>query len=336
MRREKESSLTPMSVLRVLLMVFFGIAILFAWFSLSFSTTSASYSQSFENLMTALPILIALMLWFCAFLRKERTIRFLVSYCLFFVVLIGLLAVLGSSDLPFGAFCRNFMAGISVGLILFWCFNRLPGLMIGVVICSIGGLILFIICLSVLIGNGSGIQGIMTNPLTYIFLGCFIASCAYFPRNLEIRRYLFPFSGRVSDPSDSFSNDGFTLIEILIAVAVLGILSYGMVHSWSYCIRCQKELALRVQMGEILDSQMHFIMAADTVFAPSNKSYELPIPLTEFKLHVPVSGKYYVMKTEDSNLLKITILLEHDAGVGSEFNRCYRLVGFRHCKEDSQ
>nr|HQH70892.1 type II secretion system protein [bacterium] len=155
----------------------------------------------------------------------------------------------------------------------------------------------------------------------------FILALAYFPRGVEWKRYFFPTW------KPAFFNDrkdeerGVTLIEVLIGVAVLGIMTGSLVHVWSTALRTQKEVELRAHVVEILNSQMDVLMAKDDLSAPSGNPQPLPIGMAEFVTPFRLNGHYLVEKAGEEGLVKITVRLEQD--MDAPVPRHFRLVAYR-------
>jgi prepilin-type N-terminal cleavage/methylation domain-containing protein len=168
-------------------------------------------------------------------------------------------------------------------------------------------------------------------PFLFAFImlsvGGMLMACAYLPRGIEWKRYLFPYRNNSVFSIRKKEDGGFTLIEVLISVAILGILSGGVFHSWASIVRSHKQLQIRSHALEIINSEMNALMAADTALVQSEKPNALPINLQDFVSPYTFTGDYIINKTDDAGIVKITVKLSHIIENRSERN--FRLVGYR-------
>jgi prepilin-type N-terminal cleavage/methylation domain-containing protein len=188
--------------------------------------------------------------------------------------------------------------------------------------------ILLVVPLSILLAVPSNTTGASGSPVSAGVLILFFVLCialVLFPRRLQLSRYVFPYRTPRRDFVVRNLKKGFTLIEILIAIALINILSAGLLRMWGYNIQVQKEMSSRIQFAQILNSEMHAICASpliDSTTAPQ----PLPIALTEFQAPENLSGEYYI-EGVDEGLVRITVTLQHE--LSSQSNRHYRLVSYK-------
>src|SRR5690606_32233432 len=98
--------------------------------------------------------------------------------------------------------------------------------------------------LSILLAVPSNTTGASGSPVSAGVLILFFVLCialVLFPRRLQLSRYVFPYRTPRRDFVVRNLKKGFTLIEILIAIALINILSAGLLRMWGYNIQVQKE-----------------------------------------------------------------------------------------------
>jgi len=289
------------------------------------------YYRHIRRIEDLIPLAILLILfylfWGVAAIFRYRGADAVVIPFLFTVIIIfGFLAIWNPElGLQGGAAFAKF-------LILFIILYRLPFLLFLLLSAMIvAGFIwvVFPLLLSLManqfISKGPGIPPL--GSILIISVVGFILALAYFPRGVEWKRYFFPTW------KPAFFNDrkdeerGVTLIEVLIGVAVLGIMTGSLVHVWSTALRTQKEVELRAHVVEILNSQMDVLMAKDDLSAPSGNPQPLPIGMAEFVTPFRLNGHYLVEKAGEEGLVKITVRLEQD--MDAPVPRHFRLVAYR-------
>ncbi|MFB3786006.1 MAG: type II secretion system protein [bacterium] len=224
-------------------------------------------------------------------------------------------------------------ASLAVMLTLFVMLYRIPFLlfllMTGLIVLGFFWIVIPILLSFVGFSGGNrgwfNIPPIMSNE--FIAIGAILFAFAYFPRAVEWKRYVFPtwkpafFINRKDDES------GVTLIELLIGVAIVGIMTGSLVHVWATALRTQKEVELRAHVVEILNSQMDVLMARDALPAPSGEPQPLPIGMAEFVTPYRLTGHYLVEEAGEEGLVKITVRLQQD--MDAPVPRHFRLVSYR-------
>lgn len=279
-----------------------------------------------------LPAVILLALFFgisgLIVVFRYRRIDLIVIPALFTVILFfGVLSIWEPGlGLAWGAF-------FAVVLTLFVMLYRLPFLLFLLLSALIVlGFFWILIPIGFSLAGSSGENRSWFNlppPMSLLFIafGSILVAFACFPRAVEWKRYFFPawkpdfFLHRKDDDS------GVTLIELLIGVAIIGIMTGSLVHVWSTALRTQKEVELRAHVVEILNSQMDVLMAKDALPTPSNTPQPLPIDMAEFVTPYRLTGHYLVESAGDEGLVKITVRL--DQAMDAPVQRHFRLVAYR-------
>lgn len=268
----------------------------------------------------------AVLLSFLCFLRtvaNEKRVYFIISLVLFLQILTGWIY---RNDPQVNL---SLVSSTASAICFFWILNRVPGLLLAlsITICVMCGFIFSTSSppKSTEVYTPNLLLSVF-NTYNYIPFFLLIFALIYFPRRLQLRRYFLPrfFLRNLNNEVDE---KGFTLIELLVVFAVLGIFSVGVMEAWGKWMQVQKEVNDRVQIEEILTSQMNVLMAAETISAPSTDSHPLPIPVTEFQTKLRLEGNYQVQTTDTAGLVKITVSLSQP--MIESVTRHYRLVGYR-------
>ena len=259
---------------------------------------------------------------------RYRRIDLIVIPALFtLIVFFGVLAIWEPGlGLAWGAF-------FAVVLTLFVMLYRLPFLLF-LLLSALIVLGFFWIVIPIMlsfVGSSAGNRSWFNIPphmsLLYIAIGSILVAFAYFPRAVEWKRYVFPMWKPAFLINRKEDDSGVTLIELLIGVAIVGIMTGSLVHVWSTALRTQKEVELRVHVVEILNSQMDVLMAKDDLPAPSNAPQPLPIDMAEFVTPYRLTGHYLVENAGEEGLVKITVRLEQ--AMDAPVQRHFRLVSYR-------
>ena len=261
-------------------------------------------------------------------LSNERVIRILVSLVFLLILFFGVMS-LNEPDLAF------VIVPLAAALLLvFWIVNQLPAIMLGLLIVTICIEVISQIILPSVFPH-SPIADLFAGSTLYgslglICFGCLVFACVYFPRRVEWKRYLLWYRTRprpASYVTKEQDNNAFTLIELLIVVAIISILSSGLLSVWTYCIRAPKNLEHRAQITEILNSEMNALMTSSQVLAPSPDLRTLPIPFSSFDSRLKLTGGYTVAETEQPGVVCITVTLTHD--LDEPASRHFRMVSYR-------
>jgi len=159
-------------------------------------------------------------------------------------------------------------------------------------------------------------------------VGMLLIACAYFPRRLELKRYfgIYPIRKVPVPPERKFG--GFTLIEILICIAIIGIITGGILSGWRYCLHQQRELYHRVQIQEILSSELNEILTGKEIPPVGTEVRDLPISLSAFGEQPDLSGGYTVSETDEEGIVRIQVALTQY--MENSVSRRFELVGYRH------
>ncbi|MBN2329338.1 MAG: type II secretion system protein [Candidatus Omnitrophica bacterium] len=288
-------------------------------------------------LIAALFILmfIPLLIWAVNCIRNERIIFYAVLILLILIVYGGVLS-LGKEPDGF-----HFAVALAVILSIYFIFQKFSLWMVGFCFCFVTFCICWqgippFVALSQLEDGGASFgpsMGIGGNLI--LAFGCILIALAYIPRQIEWKRYFFPYRNRPFFDQYQKTKKGFTLIELLIAVAVIGIASAGILHSWTSIIRMQKEMQVRAHAIEILNSEMDALMSLSPLPAPSSsEAFSLPIQLQSFVTPYRFAGKYRLEKTDEQGIVKITVLLTQQ--INEVNDRHFRLIGYRRWKADQQ
>lgn len=325
----------PISIIwrisRIILLVCFialiGLVILLIW-----HTRSVGY-KSLGEIFLQLVLLFSLLFfpiaaWIINYIQNERIVYFVILLIFSIMIYAGGLYGYNREE--------SFTVAILAGSLLcfFFLFHRLPLSVYGfsflfivvcfcwqivpvaIIILKYGNMPLvsysFLICYSFL--------------LVYVIAG--LISFAYLPRNMEWKRYFS--SSRSRSSLFHPGQNGFTLIEMLIVVAVLGIVCVGIFQSWVSIVRTHHELQVRAHAAEILNSQMEAVMGAVELPSLSSEYHELPISFKEFVTPFRFDGDLLVEQSETIGLHKITVHLWQD--IDSSNRRHFRLIGYRRRK----
>ncbi len=271
--------------------------------------------------------------------RNESTIHSMITFT--FLLIIGVGISFGYDAITL----ENSLTGAAIltgCLMAFWVFNQLPFFIIVFIITlSAAFFFLAIVPLFFLGGGGTSMRGLFPtgqlyafNPFLMFFIPCLIFGCAYFPRNIELRRYLVPLADKPYFSTRRSEEEGFTLIELLIVIAIIGIMTGGMLHCWGYVVHTQVGLQQRIQITEIMSSEMDAVLAQAELPPPSPENHPLPIALSEFSERIKAKGYYLISVTDEPDLLKITVRMTHE--IESLGKRYYRLVAYRRADRGGQ
>lgn len=292
--------------------------------------------------------IIPLMIWMFKLIQNERIAYYGVLIALSLIVYGGILTLEKNS----GGFEMAMI--LSVFLSLFFMFRNISLWILAL----FGGLLFFAFCwqgipLIVLFINSHELsnphnpyRGISPSNVSVFFsymllalgclliaLACLLIALAYAPRGIDWQRYFFPYRNRPLFP-DNRRKRGFTLIEMLISIALIGITAGGVLHCWSTILRTQNELQIRTHAAEILHSEMNALMTKTEIPAPSTEGRELPIKIQEFVTPYRFTGDYLIEASDEPGIVKITTRLTQKIDESNE--RHFRLVGYRRCELDKQ
>lgn len=119
---------------------------------------------------------------------------------------------------------------------------------------------------------------------------------------------------------------GMTLIEILIVIAILGILFAGGFSVWGFQVKTQRMMAQRIQIATILDTQMAALMHQDELPEPSQTRRVLPVPLEDMLAPKTLFGYYFVRPTDQRGVVQLDVVLQQ---IDSGSSNHYRLTALR-------
>jgi len=278
-------------------------------------------------------IVLSLFLWVLWKLYNERILRIIVSLVLFMLIWIGwYYRDMPQMTLAFAAIGSSFLC-------LLWILNQLPSwLFLLQIFCLAIGLFFYIFPW-VPAGKANefsrSFYDVMSQMLfhtisyTYgsILVGSILVAMVYLPRRMQWRRYFSPGALPKKFFHPKVDKKGFTLIELLIFIAMIGILCAGFYPAWARWMHVQKDLADRVQIQEILDSEMNALMAAASLSPPAPDARALPVSLSDFQSDLKLKGEYTVSATDTPGLVKLSVTITQVTGQPAD--RYYRLIGYR-------
>ncbi|MFH1744019.1 MAG: prepilin-type N-terminal cleavage/methylation domain-containing protein [bacterium] len=262
-------------------------------------------------------------------LSNERIVRIIVSLLLASIPIFACLSLFTGN--PSGAFAGVALAAAC--LILFWTINQIPKLILGFLFAFLWGILVLCVLPSIFFERSPFLPKSNFSPFAFfawIWVGSVLFGCAYFPRRLELRRYFkfhrYPTSRRSNETTNS--SKAFTLIELLIGVAIIGIITTGILSGFRYCLQSQKKLQHNAQILEILSSEMNAVLSEAELPAPAPDIQPLPIPLSEFEMEPQIQGGYTVSKTDQPGTVLLTVTLTQ--AVEPSVSRHLRMVGYRY------
>ncbi|HPA46555.1 MAG TPA: type II secretion system protein [bacterium] len=224
---------------------------------------------------------------------------------------------------------------IAASLIFMWSVNQLPGPILALFLSAFCcGSALFLVPNIMEFEQRPShdfffnLQSQMRLSFAWFSLAMVLFACAYFPRRLELKRYFGIYPVRRTHTSAEKKPVGFTLIEILICLAIMGIIAGGILSGWRYCLHQQRELYHRAQIQEILSSELNEILTGKEIPPVGTEVRDLPILLSAFGEHPDLSGGYTVSETDEEGIVRIQVSLTQY--MENSVSRRFELVGYRH------
>lgn len=242
-------------------------------------------------------------LWILLITRNQNSYRLYISFFFLFLFLLSIPMYFTETSDEMWAF-TSFCFGITTSILITLEFRGLTFWTIAL-----------LLCISLLL--------IVTS---YGFINLFLLfAYAFFPRNIELKRYFS--SGIPSISNQSKQTSAFTLIELLIVIAIMGIVMVGISSSLSLLVNTTKTVSVKTEITHVLSSEMDLILSMDDLPSPSTTTYPLPIPIERFTQHENLQGNYNVEETNEPGLVKITVQLTES--LPNSVSRNYSMISYR-------
>lgn len=262
-------------------------------------------------------------------LSNERLIRTLISAMFILILFFGIMFF---TDADIALLLVPLAATL---LIVFWMLNQLPAVALALLIlticCAVLLQIVFFPAYPRYVVVPLQPQSQLYGSIGSICFGCLVFACVYFPRRLQWKRLLYPYRLQPRPVKDRVEKDehsnGYTLIELLIVAAIIGILSTGLFSVWAHAISTQRNMEQRAQIAEILNSEMNALMTSSESAAPTKDLQPLPIPLSDFGDRLRLTGGFIVAETEQPGVVRITVIVTQD--LDQPALRHFRMVSHR-------